>query len=72
MKHLALTFLWLTGWTALCLALPSCSQDVPPSWQGKPNPLDTPATRRVEPEANGHWGPFGTAPASHRNFNGSP
>jgi hypothetical protein len=47
-------------------------QDVPSSWRSTPDPLDTPAVKSVEPEANGHFGPFGNAPLSHRNFNGSP
>jgi hypothetical protein len=54
------------------LALASCGLTAPPEWRGTPNPLDTPAAGIVEPEANGHWGPFGTAPRSHRRFTGSP
>jgi hypothetical protein len=72
MKHLFLTLAWLTGWTALCLAMSSCSQDVPAFWRGTPNPLDTHAVEIAEPSANGHFGPFGVAPASHCNFKGSP
>lgn len=55
----------------LTLILASCAP-TPPEWDGKPDPLDTPAVESIEPTANGHWGPFGTAPAAHRNFNGSP
>lgn len=72
MKHLLLTLAWLLGWTAFCLSLSSCGLHSPPEWSGTPDPLDTPEVEIIEPIANGHWGPFGTAPASHRNFNGSP
>lgn len=53
------------------IALSSCAP-APHAWRGTPNPLDTPATVETEPSANGHFGPFGSAPLSHRNFTGSP
>jgi len=53
------------------LALFSCAP-APQAWLGTPNPLDVPATVEIEPPANGRFGPFGTAPAGHRNFTGSP
>lgn len=55
----------------LALLLASCAP-APQAWTGKPDPLDQLAIPSTEPEANGHFGPFGTAPASHRNFTGSP
>lgn len=33
------------------LALASCGLTAPPEWADTPNPLDTPATGIVEPEA---------------------
>ncbi|MFM2242974.1 MAG: hypothetical protein RLZ97_1829 [Verrucomicrobiota bacterium] len=72
MKHLLLALAWLAGWTALCLSLSSCGLHSPPEWSATPNPLDAPAAPAVEPAANGHFGPFGIAPAAHRNFTGSP
>jgi len=72
MKGFLLTIAWLVAWPVFCLSLSSCSQEVPASWSGTPNPLDAPSAVEVEPPANGHFGPFGVAPLSHRNFNGSP
>ncbi|MCW1915983.1 hypothetical protein OJ996_20515 [Luteolibacter sp. GHJ8] len=50
----------LTAAFGISLALSSCS--APSSWQGTPNPLDSPAeTDRTNwhGEAMGHFGPFG-------------
>lgn len=55
----------------LALLLASCAP-APQAWQGKPDPLDTPPVEVTEPTANGHFGPFGTAPLEHRSFTGSP
>jgi len=72
MTHLALTLAWLLGWTALCLSFSGCGLHAPATWADRPNPLDEIASPEIEPEANGHFGPFGSAPLSHRNFTGSP
>lgn len=55
----------------LAFLLASCAP-APESWQSTANPLDQPQIKQEEPTANGYWGPFGTAPAAHRNFSGSP